>query len=120
MRKRIFKAVAALAAFSLAAYLAPKKDKKQGASPVPLGESISYLPEQGGVCRDPVCLFYYRPAQWNESRPVFIAFHGFGRKADRFCRAQTPLWRTRKMFWLSVLNFQRKNIPVPAGIRKLI
>lgn len=87
MRKRIFKAVAALAAFSLAAYLAPKKDKKQGASPVPLGESISYLPEQGGVCRDPVRLFYYRPAQWNESRPVFIAFHGFGRKADRFCRA---------------------------------
>ena len=91
MGNRILKTLTALAAFSLAAYLVPKKSKKVGAQPVPVGESISYMPEQEGATHDPLRLFYYRPLHWREDRPVFIAFHGFGRKADRFCEALRSL-----------------------------
>lgn len=119
MRKRIFKAVAALAAFSLAAYLAPKKDKKQGASPVPLGESISYYPNRA-VCAGIRSVFFITDRHSGMSHVPFLSPFTDSDGRLTVSAGHFTLWRTRKMFWLSVLNFQRKNIPVPAGIRKLI
>ncbi|MGN0954825.1 alpha/beta hydrolase [Dialister sp.] len=77
---KIAKALAALALGAVTAYLVPRRK----AESLPAGESSYFLEDPSGTCRDPIPVYYYKPATWTEDQPVFIAFPGYTRKAERF------------------------------------
>lgn len=58
----LIKALAALAAGALTAYLLPKHKKGKEKKRLSVGESFRFLAEQTGTCRDPIPVYYYRPA----------------------------------------------------------
>ena len=78
---KLSKALAALAIGAVTAYLFPRK--KEDLS-LPVGESSYLLEERSGASKDAIPVYYYRPATWTEDQPVFIAFPGYTRKAQRF------------------------------------
>ena len=75
------KTLAALAVGALTAWLVPRRKKELS---LPVGESTYFMEEGSGLCRAPVPVYYYRPVTWMEEDPVFIAFPGYTRKAERF------------------------------------
>lgn len=77
---KVTKALAALALGAVTAYLLPRRK----ALSLPVGESSYFLEDPSGTCRDPIPVYYYKPATWTEDQPVFIAFPGYTRKAERF------------------------------------
>ena len=56
-----------------------------------MGESFRFLAEQTGTCRDPIPVYYYRPATWTEDQPVFISFPDVTRRAEKFERHMESL-----------------------------
>lgn len=87
MGNKVFKALTAVAAAAVAAWLLPKGKKEMTVRPIPAGESISCIRERTGVNEDALCLYYYRPGRWTEKDAVFIALHGFGRDGAEYCKA---------------------------------
>lgn len=87
----LIKALAALAAGALTAYLLPKHKKGKEKKRLPVGESFRFLAEQTGTCRDPIPVYYYRPATWTEDQPVFISFPDVTRRAEKFERHMESL-----------------------------
>lgn len=77
---KVTKALAALALGAVTAYLLPRRK----ALSLPVGESSYFLEDPSGTCRDPIPVYYYKPATWTEDQPVFIAFPGYTRKAEQF------------------------------------
>lgn len=87
----LIKALAALAAGALTAYLLPKHKKGKEKKRLPVGESFRFLAEQTGTCRDPIPVYYYRPATWTEDQPIFISFPDVTRRAEKFERNMESL-----------------------------
>ncbi|WP_370796924.1 hypothetical protein [Dialister hominis] len=87
----LIKALAALAAGALTAYLLPKHKKGKEKKRLPVGESFRFLAEQTGTCRDPIPVYYYRPATWTEDQPIFISFPDVTRRAEKFERHMESL-----------------------------
>ena len=87
----LIKALAALAAGALTAYLLPKHKKGKEKKRLSVGESFRFLAEQTGTCRDPIPVYYYRPATWTEDQPVFISFPDVTRRAEKFERHMESL-----------------------------
>lgn len=56
-----------------------------------MGESFRFLAEQTGTCRDPIPVYYYRPATWTEDQPIFISFPDVTRRAEKFERHMESL-----------------------------
>ena len=77
---KVTKALAALALGAVTAYLFPRRKD----SSLPVGESSYFLEDRSGTCGEPIPVYYYKPATWTEDQPVFIAFPGYTRKAERF------------------------------------
>lgn len=97
MGNKVFKALTAVAAAAVAAWLLPKGKKEMTVRPIPAGESISCIRERTGMNQDALCLYYYRPCRWTEKDAVFIAFHGFGRNGAEYCKALGKLAEKRNM-----------------------
>lgn len=85
----LVKALAALAIGAAGALITSKKKKKELSFTV--GESRQFLSEPTGVNDDPLELYYYRPPTWSPEDPVFIAFPGYTRTADKFRTRLEPL-----------------------------
>jgi poly(3-hydroxybutyrate) depolymerase len=77
---KVTKALAALALGAVTAYLFTRRKD----SSLPVGESSYFLEDRSGTCGEPIPVYYYKPATWTEDQPVFIAFPGYTRKAERF------------------------------------
>lgn len=112
---KVTKALAALALGAVTAYLLPRRK----ALSLPVGESSYFLEDPSGTCRDPIPVYYYKPATWTEDQPVFIAFPGYTRKAERFEKHLEDL-AVRFNMLIACPEFRRRNIPAPGGIRKEI
>lgn len=97
MGNKVFKALTAVAAAAVAAWLLPKRKREMAVRPVPAGESISCIRERTGMNQDALCLYYYCPCRWTEKDAVFIAFHGFGRNGAEYCKALRKLAEKRNM-----------------------
>ncbi len=110
MGKRLFKVLTAVAALALTAYLVPKKNPEASQRPVPLGESLSYLSEKSGENSEPIPLYYYRPSAFDETRPVVIAFHGFGRKGEEF-RKELESFADENNIMIVCPEFSKKKYP---------
>lgn len=82
----------ALAALTLGAItLYHLSHKKKQISPLPMGESLRFLPEKKGATTDAIPVYYFRPPTWTEDRPVFIAFPGYTRNAKGFAKRLAEL-----------------------------
>lgn len=110
MRGKIVKALTAVAVAAVAAYFMPKQAKRDTALPIPVGESISFLPERTGANMDPIRLYYYRPLRWTEKDPVLVGYHGFGRDASAFCKELQPL-ADEKNIIIVCPEFSKKKYP---------
>ena len=97
MGNKVFKALTAVAAAAVAAWLLPKGKKEMTVRPISAGESISCIRERTGMNQDALCLYYYCPCRWTEKDAVFIAFHGFGRNGAEYCKALRKLAEERNM-----------------------
>ena len=97
MGNKVFKALTAVAAAAVAAWLLPKRKREMAVRPIPAGESISCIRERTGMNQDALCLYYYCPCRWTEKDAVFIAFHGFGRNGAEYCKALRKLAEKRNM-----------------------
>lgn len=113
----LIKALAALAAGALTAYLLPKHKKGKEKKRLSVGESFRFLAEQTGTCRDPIPVYYYRPATWTEDQPVFISFPDVTRRAEKFERHMESLAVKYNML-IACPEFSTKKYPARAGIRK--
>lgn len=112
---KVTKALAALALGAVTAYLFPRRKD----SSLPVGESSYFLEDRSGTCGEPIPVYYYKPATWTEDQPVFIAFPGYTRKAERFEKHLEEL-AVRYNMLIACPEFPRRNIPAPGGIRKEI
>lgn len=50
-----------------------------------VGSGSFTLTEKTGVNETPLQAYYYRPAAWQDGRPIVVVFHGLKRNAQEYC-----------------------------------
>lgn len=70
----------------LACLLLPLGAVQAQSSQLPAGLSSFFLPEPAGVTADPLKVYTYKPAAWQDGRPIVVVFHGLKRNAEEYCQ----------------------------------
>ena len=70
----------------LACLLLPLGAVQAQSKQLPTGLGSFSLPEPAGVTADPLKVYTYKPAAWQDGRPIVVVFHGLKRNAEEYCQ----------------------------------
>ena len=80
---------------------------------IPTGLSAFSLSESAGVNTDPLKVYTYKPAAWQDGRPIVVVFHGLKRNAEEYCQGWKE-YAEKHNFLIACPEFTENKFP---GVR---
>ncbi len=70
----------------LACLISPTGLAQAQSQQLPAGLSSFSMPEAAGATPEPLKVYTYKPASWQNGRPIVVVFHGLKRNAEEYCQ----------------------------------
>ena len=80
---------------------------------IPTGLSAFSLSESAGVNADALKVYTYKPAAWQDGRPIVVVFHGLKRNAEEYCQGWKE-YAEKHNFLIACPEFTENKFP---GVR---
>lgn len=80
---------------------------------IPTGLSAFSMAESAGVNAEPLKVYTYKPAAWQDGRPIVVVFHGLKRNAEEYCQGWKE-YAEKHNFLIACPEFTESKFP---GVR---
>lgn len=97
----------------LTCILLPSHDVHAQKQPLPTGLSDFSMAETAGATTDSLKVYTYKPAAWQDGRPIVVVFHGLKRNAEEYCQGWKE-YAEKHNFLIACPEFTESKFP---GVR---